>query len=82
MEVRKELILFFIILLLNVGVENRKGILKGSLKLRKVAISSNSKRLMTMNPHKTIKSLFEPTGVAVTPKMASCKVLKTMGRFV
>ena len=35
-----------------------------------------------MNPHKTIKSLFEPTGVAVTPKMASCKVLKTMGRFV
>lgn len=35
-----------------------------------------------MNPHKTIKSLFEPTGEPVTPKMASCKVLKTMGRFV
>ena len=34
---------------------------------------------MTM---KTLKSLFEAIGVAVTPKMASCRVLKTMGRFV
>ena len=28
-----------------------------------------------MNPHRTLKSLFEATGVAVTPKMASCRVL-------
>ena len=34
-----------------------------------------------MNPHKTLKSLFDATGLAVTPKMACCRVLNTMGRF-
>ena len=61
-------------------LRNRKFILKGSLKLRKIAISSNSKDPKDSN--KTLKSLFEATGVDVAPKMASCRILENMGRFV
>ena len=35
-----------------------------------------------LNPHKTLKSLFDATGVTAIPKMSSCRVLKTMARFV
>jgi len=35
-----------------------------------------------MNARKLLKSLFEATGMAATPKMASFRVLKTKKRFV
>ena len=35
-----------------------------------------------MNHRKPLKSLFEATGMAVTLKMASFRVLRTMKRFV
>ena len=55
---------------------------QGGLELQKVAISSNYKRKWQWTPHKTLKSLLEATRMVVTPKIACCRVLTTVGRFL
>ena len=66
---------------LNAGVEGRKKYLKG-FKNVKGCVIQKLKRVMTKNPHKTNKSLFEAAGVAATPKTTRCRVLKTIGRVM
>jgi len=58
--------------ILNVGVEEQKRYPKGEFKSAKGCHILKLKKVNDNEPHKTIKSLFEPTGEPVTPKMASC----------